>query len=234
MRSCTKRPQSPYLKTEPSSAAGWGSIGRHNESRRGIGCKAVVRCGEQTMTQQLIAGSSYASSHQPRLFVGLGPETAEAATTARSTSPGPRKSCRTSTTSASARPSTSPSRPTEVRPPKRDASAGAGGGRNKRDVPGCRRHLGFAEPVRGPWTRPACTTVPASAAPTSRPLHRLHAINEGGINGTGPRGPKAPRLRRGRFAARGPVPLARSRSRLQPQPHGRCTASMRSMIACSR
>ena len=49
-------------------------------NRRGIGCKAVVRCGEQTITQQLIAGSSYASSHQPRLFVGLGPDADNAAT----------------------------------------------------------------------------------------------------------------------------------------------------------
>ena len=48
-------------------------------NRRGIGCKAVVRCGEQTITQQLIAGSSYASSHQPRLFVGLGPDADNAA-----------------------------------------------------------------------------------------------------------------------------------------------------------
>ena len=37
----------------------------------------------------------------------------------------------------------------------------------------------------------------------------LNGNGEGsGLNGTGPRGPKAPRLRRGRFAARGPVPLA--------------------------
>ncbi len=50
-------------------------------NRRGIGCKATVRCGDRTVVQQLIAGMSYASTHQPRLFFGLGPNADDAPTT---------------------------------------------------------------------------------------------------------------------------------------------------------
>ncbi len=50
-------------------------------NRRGIGCKAVVRCGDREVVQQLVAGMSYASTHQPRLFFGLGPQSDNAATT---------------------------------------------------------------------------------------------------------------------------------------------------------
>ena len=44
-------------------------------NRRGIGCKAIVRCGDREVVQQLVGGMSYASTHQPRLFFGLGPDT---------------------------------------------------------------------------------------------------------------------------------------------------------------
>ena len=47
-------------------------------NRRGIGCKAIVRCGDREVVQQLVAGMSYASTHQPRLFFGLGPEADDA------------------------------------------------------------------------------------------------------------------------------------------------------------
>jgi hypothetical protein len=57
--------------------------------------------------------------------------------------------------------------------------------------------------------RPASTTRDASPASFT-----------GELNGTGPRGPKAPRLRRGRSAARGPVPLARSQAK--PEGRSRC------------
>ena len=43
-------------------------------NRRGIGCKATVRCADRVVMQQLVAGTSYASTHQPRLFFGLGPQ----------------------------------------------------------------------------------------------------------------------------------------------------------------
>ncbi len=41
-------------------------------NRRGIGCRVTVRCGDVALVQQLCGGTSYASSHQPRLFFGLG------------------------------------------------------------------------------------------------------------------------------------------------------------------
>ncbi len=50
-------------------------------------------------------------------------------------------------------------------------------------------------PLCGPRTRPAC-------------LPLLRNVLDAGLNGTGPRVPEAPRQSRGRYAARGPVPLA--------------------------
>ncbi len=41
-------------------------------NRRGIGARVSVTCGSQTFFQQLVGGGSYASSHQPTLFFGLG------------------------------------------------------------------------------------------------------------------------------------------------------------------
>lgn len=41
-------------------------------NRRGIGCRVEVRGDDKSWHQQLVAGSSYASSHQPALFFGLG------------------------------------------------------------------------------------------------------------------------------------------------------------------
>jgi hypothetical protein len=44
-------------------------------NRRGIGCRVTVRCGDLALVQQLCGGTSYASSHQPRLVFGLGERT---------------------------------------------------------------------------------------------------------------------------------------------------------------
>jgi len=41
-------------------------------NRRGIGCRVMVRCSDVTLVQQLCGGTSYASTHQPRLVFGLG------------------------------------------------------------------------------------------------------------------------------------------------------------------
>jgi len=46
-------------------------VGRRS-NRRGIGCRVTVHKDEQTITQELCGGTSYASSHQPTLFFGLG------------------------------------------------------------------------------------------------------------------------------------------------------------------
>ncbi len=46
-------------------------VGRHS-NRRGIGCRVTVHNGEATVTQELCGGTSYASSHQPTLYFGLG------------------------------------------------------------------------------------------------------------------------------------------------------------------
>ncbi len=40
-------------------------------NRRGIGVKAVLRCGDQTLVQQLAGGTSYLVTHQPLLAFGL-------------------------------------------------------------------------------------------------------------------------------------------------------------------
>jgi hypothetical protein len=44
----------------------------HRTNRRGIGCRVTVKAGDATFTQELCGGTSYASSHQPKLFFGLG------------------------------------------------------------------------------------------------------------------------------------------------------------------
>ncbi|MCA9208405.1 MAG: CRTAC1 family protein [Planctomycetales bacterium] len=44
----------------------------HDSNRRGIGCQVTVTVNGRQYTQQLFAGGSYASSHQPYLFFGLG------------------------------------------------------------------------------------------------------------------------------------------------------------------
>ncbi len=41
-------------------------------NRRGIGCKVTITAGEESWFQQLVGGGSYASSHQPTLFFGVG------------------------------------------------------------------------------------------------------------------------------------------------------------------
>ena len=41
-------------------------------NRRGVGCRVVVTAGDRTLLQELVGGSSYASSHQPLLIFGLG------------------------------------------------------------------------------------------------------------------------------------------------------------------
>ena len=45
-------------------------------NRRGIGCRVTVHSRGQKLTQELCAGTSYASSHQPALIFGLGGEDA--------------------------------------------------------------------------------------------------------------------------------------------------------------
>ena len=41
-------------------------------NRRGIGCRVTVRSGDIEQMQELVGGSSYASTHQPLLVFGLG------------------------------------------------------------------------------------------------------------------------------------------------------------------
>ena len=46
-------------------------VGRAS-NRRGVGSRVVVTAGDRTSVQELVGGSSYASSHQPLLVFGLG------------------------------------------------------------------------------------------------------------------------------------------------------------------
>jgi hypothetical protein len=41
-------------------------------NRRGIGCRVTVTAGESLYVQELCGGTSYAATHQPALFFGLG------------------------------------------------------------------------------------------------------------------------------------------------------------------
>ena len=42
-------------------------------NRRGIGCRVTVRCHDRNFSSQLFSGTSFASTHQPLIQVGLGP-----------------------------------------------------------------------------------------------------------------------------------------------------------------
>lgn len=41
-------------------------------NRRGVGARVDVRCGEVHLTEQIAGGTSFCTTHQPRLFFGLG------------------------------------------------------------------------------------------------------------------------------------------------------------------
>ena len=62
------------LLQNESDAGHWlkmSFIGR-TSNRRGVGCSISVNLGEKQIVQQLAGGTSFASAHEPALFVGLG------------------------------------------------------------------------------------------------------------------------------------------------------------------
>ncbi|MFM8891536.1 MAG: ASPIC/UnbV domain-containing protein, partial [Planctomycetia bacterium] len=52
-------------------------------NRRGIGCRVTVRRGDRVWMQEIVGGSSYASTHEPLLVFGLGERAGDCEVTVR-------------------------------------------------------------------------------------------------------------------------------------------------------